>query len=314
MLDSTDCAARRAAIMEYVAGRLAEGERSRIAAHLAGCATCQREATFWRATLAALEDADGAPPDTGAAAGWQALRERLGTQRALGEVEIARRAKESGMSPTMPETAGARAPAAIDARRPWWPTLLPRLAAVLLLALLSAGVYAATRGQAQSPQAHIDQIKLTYASTGQLVVPEPLTTPDGLSIQLLAIERQPSRWLFAFAVTNQTDHVVDLLRSGADHRFVLVGAKPAGTPADQGEVSLGRPPASTLATHPALAATMPGGVTVQGWLAADTTALGYPPQLLLYRYATIHTTRCANPQAWWTCRPADLYSALEWDW
>jgi putative zinc finger protein len=109
MLDSTDCAARRAAIVEYIAGTLAEGERPQIAAHLAGCATCLSEATFWRASLAALEDADGAPPDTGAAAGWQALRERLGAHSALGEVKIAGRATESGMSPAMPETTSARA-------------------------------------------------------------------------------------------------------------------------------------------------------------------------------------------------------------
>ncbi|HEY7984391.1 MAG TPA: hypothetical protein VID73_09495 [Ktedonobacterales bacterium] len=303
--------------VEYVAGTPAAGEGARSAAHLATCATCQREAAFWGAPRAALDDRDGALlPDADAEAGWQALRARLGTAGAPGAVTVARRAREAGMTPTMPATAGERARLRTTSggRPPTWPSRLPRVvAAALLLALLGAGVYAATRGQSQPGQARIDQIKLSYASTGQLAVPEPFTTPDGLSIQLVAIERQPSRWLFAFVVTNQTDHAVDLLRAGADHRFMLVGAKPAGTPANEGEIMLVRPAASDLVAHPALPATVPVHALLQGWPSADTGALGYPPQLLLYRYATVHTMRCASPLARWTCQPADLYSAVEWE-
>jgi hypothetical protein len=285
MSDSTVCATQRHAIVECVTGTLAADDRSRIAAHMKSCATCQREAAFWRATQAALDDQDATlPPGVAAEAAWQALRARV------------------------------VAPVASGQRRMPWQGMLPHLvAALLLLALLGAGVYAAMRGQPKPGQTRIDQIKLTYASTGQLTVPAPFTTPEGLSIQLLAIERQPARWRFAFAVTNQADHTLDLLRSGADHRFVLVGAKPAGTPADQGEVILVSPAANERATHPALPPTVPPHATAQGWLTADIAALGYPPQVLLYRYATVHTTRCGSSLAWWTCQPADLYSAIEWE-
>ncbi len=317
MPDSARCRIERHAIVEYVASVLPASDRAHIELHVRECATCQRETAFWRAALSVLGDQDDAlPPDTAAEASWQALRTRLGAAGASGAVVAAGSAKESGMIPTMPEMTNARGQVATapGGRRPARWAMLPRLmAAALLLALLGAGAYAATRGQSQPGQARIDQIKLTYASTGQLAVPEPFSTPDGLSIQLVAIERQSPQWLFAFTVTNQTDHAVDLLRTGADHRFVLVGAKPAGTPASQGEVMLAPPAEGALAAHPSLPATVAPHAMIQGWLSASTAALGYPPQLLLYRYATVHTTRCANPMAWWTCQPADLYSAIEWE-
>lgn len=72
------CAACRELLPWQTAGRLPPDERAAVERHLTGCAECQREASQWRDIARALAgDERAIPPDGGADAGWQALRDRL---------------------------------------------------------------------------------------------------------------------------------------------------------------------------------------------------------------------------------------------
>jgi hypothetical protein len=155
--------------------------------------------------------------------------------------------------------------------------------------------------------------KVQFNPDGTIAPLPPLATPDGVSIRLLGVERSPSQYLFHLNITSKVSQTQRVLTTGADHKFVLLGASPAGTPADQDIVDLTAPAAVDLAAHPALAATVEANAASDGWLSADLSALSYSPQILTYRYATVHTTRCTNPSDRSTCQPADLYQELEWD-
>lgn len=140
-----------------------------------------------------------------------------------------------------------------------------------------------------------------------------LEAPEGFSVTVDKVERDASQWLFHIHAQSSAAHSIQVIGSGADHQFVLVEAKPAGTPASEGIVVLTAPAQADLATHPAFPASLAAKASSEGWLRADLTTLKYPPQLLLYHYASVSATRCDNPSDQSTCRPVTLFSDLEWD-
>lgn len=139
-----------------------------------------------------------------------------------------------------------------------------------------------------------------------------LVTPDGASIKVDRIERSSSVWRFHVHVHNTGSQALTIVGTGQDHQFALIGAAPAGTPADQSMLVLTMPVGSDIATHPALPASVRGQGDVDGWLTANLAAFKYTPTELVYRYGTFHTTACKNPQDKSTCHPADLYRVIEW--
>jgi hypothetical protein len=188
-----------------------------------------------------------------------------------------------------------------------------RVIGMLMCSVVLVG--AASCGSATGPAGNhpVLPLKVQFNPDGSIAPLAPLATPDGVSIRLLGVERGPSQYLFHFNITSKISQTQRVLATGADHKFVLAGARPAGTPADQGIIDLAAPGVADIAAHPALAATVEANVASDGWLKADLNALGYPPQLLMYRYATVHTTRFTSPSDRSTCQPADLYQVLEWD-
>lgn len=189
------------------------------------------------------------------------------------------------------------------------------LRTIAVVASVSALLCLAGCGAAGPSSAQTDLLpaKVQYNVDGTLKPLPPMATPDGVSITLLAIERHPSKLLFHFKVESKATETLQLLTSDPGHKFVLVGAKPAGTPADVGVVDLTAPVQADRADHPALSDTIGAKAVHDGWLAADLTALGYPPQTLMYRYNTMHTTMCKDRADPSTCVPADLYQVIEWE-
>jgi len=182
---------------------------------------------------------------------------------------------------------------------------------VSIVVLVGAASCGSEAGPATSPLQL--PLRVQFNPDGSLVPLPALASPEGVSIRLLGIERHPSEYLFHFNVASHAAVAQRLLTSGADYKFVLIGSKPAGTPADAGVIDLTLPNFSETATHPELPETVGANGAVDGWLRADLSALGYPPAIVDYRYATVHTTKCVRLSDPSTCQPADLYEVLEWD-
>lgn len=130
------CSACRERLPWYVAGRLAQDERSAVAQHLANCADCEREAALWRAVAAQLTDEDQRIPlDTHADQAWLTLRSRLPQQRRIAAPAQQRKGQrmdpnaDSLSAPDQPDT---------PPRRPSRRAALALPAAVALIALAVA--------------------------------------------------------------------------------------------------------------------------------------------------------------------------------
>ncbi len=183
-----------------------------------------------------------------------------------------------------------------------------RLRALATGLMLASGIFAVS-GCAQA----LNQAPQGPAAAISGAIGAELTAPEGFSIIVDKVERGSAQWLFHIRAHSSAANAIQVIGSGADHQFVLVEAKPAGTPANEGVVQLSAPTQADLATHPAFPAMLGAGASTEGWLRADLTSLKYPPQLLLYHYASVSATVCDNPSNQNTCHPTTLFSDLEWD-
>lgn len=146
-----------------------------------------------------------------------------------------------------------------------------------------------------------------YPTTG--TVGSTLYLPDHtVSITLVNIETHGSQVFFHFRMQNRTAHSFAPVGTGLDYQFLVPRAYSdvtiqATSPTSQAD----------LAAHPAFPALLTGAALVDGWVVISTTILGEAPHQIDYRYRTVHTVKCTDPTNKSTCQPADLYSALLWN-
>ncbi len=185
--------------------------------------------------------------------------------------------------------------------------------AVLILALAGGTVFAATQvfsGVATVPSsltaATPTIIQGTLPGVGAME-----TTDEGLTVTLTQLVKNGPRWLFHFQLKNAANTTLTVRGTSDVHQFVLAGV--IQTPPYSASVPLSSPSTSEIAAnYPDLATILPSGGTAQGWLAVDTTNLGFTPSELLYRYATVQALGCTDPSDPSTCHTDTLYQALTW--
>lgn len=137
-----------------------------------------------------------------------------------------------------------------------------------------------------------------------------LLLPDGsMAITLLNVEQHGSQVLFQFRVKNQTGHPFAPIGTETDYQFIV----PRLHTRDGSFIQATHPSQADLSTHPMLPALLSEQAQADGWVAIDTTVLGETPQQIEYRFATVHTFKCTNPQDQSTCQPADIGRALLWN-
>ncbi|GEM_PF-2997808 len=184
--------------------------------------------------------------------------------------------------------------------------------AVLILALAGGTVFAATRqpsgataiSSGPSPTPVVLQSHLAGVGTTEI-------TNEGLAVTLVQIVKHGPRWLFQFQIKNIVNTTLTVRGAGQVHQFIISGVTQAAP--YNGVAQLGSPAASEIAAnYPDLATTLPSGGAAQGWLAVDTTNLGFTPSELLYRYAAVPATGCTDPTVPSTCQTDTLYQALSW--
>lgn len=142
-----------------------------------------------------------------------------------------------------------------------------------------------------------------------------LTSSDNVNLQIVKVQRGPTRWLFHIHAHNNTIQHVTIWGNGADHYFMLSGVVPAGTPATASQMflRLTAPTQVDLAAHSALPSIVNGDGDVDGWLVADFSHFTYPTDgFLYYVYGTVTTTACANLTDRSTCHPSTGYRTLVW--
>jgi hypothetical protein len=146
-----------------------------------------------------------------------------------------------------------------------------------------------------------------YPETG--TVGSTLYLPDhSVAITLVAIETYGTRVFFHFRMQNRTAHSFAPIGTGPDYQFVV--------PRAYSNVTIQATPPTAqadLATHPALPTLLGGAGLADGWVVIDTTVLGEAPHQIDYRYGTVPTVTCTDPTDKSTCKPADLYRALLWN-
>ncbi len=145
-----------------------------------------------------------------------------------------------------------------------------------------------------------------YPGTGS--TGSTLFLPDGsLALTLLHVEEQGSQVFFHFHAQSYSEQNFALIGSGVDYQFIIP------RPNSDTPVQAASPLQSDFAAHPALPAVLVAQGSADGWLVVDTTTLGSVPQQIDYRFATVHSEKCTNPNDQSTCQPADLYRALLWN-
>jgi hypothetical protein len=184
--------------------------------------------------------------------------------------------------------------------------------AVLFLALAGGTTFAATHQLSGAAAVPVSHTPIVIDAT-PLGVGAAETTDEGLEVTLLQVVKNGPRWLFHIQLRNTVTTTLTIRGTSDIHQFVVAGGTGAAPPNNIGVARLGSPAASEIAAnHPDLARTLRAGGTAQGWLAIDTTHLGFTPTQLLYRYRAVPTTACANPNDTSTCHPDTLYQALIW--
>lgn len=144
------CAECRERLPEYGAGSLADHQS--IKRHLGDCAECRREAALWREVSSAFAAEDTSiPPDTSAAATWTTVRARVhapGQVRAeSGRMTLTRSSKLDHIGAPV---AGDTSPVRGEERpAPRWRSYAA-VAAVLLIALLSAAIFGVMNGHGRA--------------------------------------------------------------------------------------------------------------------------------------------------------------------
>lgn len=147
----------------------------------------------------------------------------------------------------------------------------------------------------------------SYAATGK--TGGTLVTPDGVAFTLVGTGHHGTEVLFHIKVYNKQRQQANIWNTDANHGFVLYNA------ATDAFVSAFTTPAKAeLATHPALAHTVAGHASVDGWVAFNMPARSRYDSTLFYYYRLVHTVRCPNPSVNTSpCQPAILYSTVHWN-
>jgi len=187
--------------------------------------------------------------------------------------------------------------------------------AVLTLALAVGTAFAAAQqpsgavtGSSAPPTPIIIQSTATPPGVGATQ-----TTDEGLSITLVQIVKNGSRWLFHLQIKNTATTTLTIRGTTDEHQFVVDGKTGAVPPNNIGYAQLGSPSASEIAANYSdLATSLQASSTSDGWLVVDTTNLGFKPTELIYRDAAIHTMSCTNPADQSTCQPDTLYTGFTW--
>ncbi len=134
---------------------------------------------------------------------------------------------------------------------------------------------------------------------------DTLTTPYGVEVTLVGIERHSTQLLFHLHAYNGSQSAVQLAVNKGDYQFYYIkNGRFTPTPALAG---------SDLATHPAFPAGLSKGASVDGWVMFDTAAAGTYPHQLIYRFGSVKDTACANLQDKSTCHPDLAFKALVWN-
>lgn len=187
--------------------------------------------------------------------------------------------------------------------------------AVLVLALAGGTAFAATQQPSRTvPTSSGPSTPIVIYSTAQPPgVGATQTTDEGLAITPVQIVKNGPRWLFHFQIRNTAQKNLTIRGTTDEHQFVVSGFTGAAPPNNIGVAQLGSPAASEIAANYSdLATSLQAGNTQQGWLAVDTTNLGFTPKELIYRDVAVPTQACTNPADQSTCQPATLYTGFDW--
>ena len=124
--------------------------------------------------------------------------------------------------------------------------------------------------------------------------------PTGLILQLLAVQQKGQQWLFHFRAQNNTQKTILLIgHTGADFQFyAALGTKLFPTAAADQQ------------TYPALPSSLGAHISADGWVLSSPTT---QPSQILYRYATVQTTKTCNPPSTQTYCPATLFKSVIWN-
>lgn len=184
--------------------------------------------------------------------------------------------------------------------------------AVLILSLVGGTAFAATQalsGAAVVPSG--PDATPTVLQSHPAGVGTTETTDEGLAVTLTQLVKNGPRWLFHFQLKNTVNKALTVRGTSDVHQFVLAGV--IQTPPYNAVVSLSSPSATeAAANYPNLVTALPSGETAQGWLAVDTTNLGFTPSEVLYRYGAVPALGCTDPTDSSTCQTDTLYQALIW--
>jgi hypothetical protein len=134
-----------------------------------------------------------------------------------------------------------------------------------------------------------------------------------VTINLDKVEKHGTRWLFHFTVQNNTSAPTAVLGSGQMDQFVLDGMAPPRTPVSQETIELSAPDQTYGPSHPMLARSVGASQHTQGWLEANLAGFPYQPYEVDYRFGTVQTTACSNPQDKSSCHPATLFRVVAWE-
>ncbi len=149
-------------------------------------------------------------------------------------------------------------------------------------------------------------------------ITDTLTSPDNVTLHIVAVQRGTSEWLFHIHAHNNTGSSVPILDAATSHYF-MIGGKGGipGTPITADQIFLKLTPLASssadLATHPSLAAAVASGADSDGWLVADLSNFKYTPFQLLYVYGTVTAPACTNPDDQSTCQSSTGYRTIVWN-
>jgi hypothetical protein len=200
------------------------------------------------------------------------------------------------------------------------------LSIVVGIAVLIVGVYLAINRPWFAPDSSVKTAGLNvppqatevpHFGTEYGAITDTLTSPDNVTFQIVAVQRDTSEWLFHIRAHNNGTLNIPILDTATSHYFMIGGRGTPGIPmtADQAFLKLTPLPSSSadLAVHPSLAATVAPSADSDGWLVADLSNYTYQPYQLLYVYGTVTAPACTDPQDQSTCQPSIGYRTIVWN-
>ena len=200
------------------------------------------------------------------------------------------------------------------------------LSIVVGIAVLTVGVYLAINRPWFAPDSSVktaglnvptQATEVSHFGTEYGAITDTLTSPDNVTFQIVAVQRDTSEWLFHIHAHNNGALNIPILDTATSHYFMIGGRGTPGIPMTADQAFLKLTPllssSADLAVHPSLAAKVAGGADSDGWLVADLSNYKYTPFQLLYVYGTVTAPACTNPQDQSTCQPSTGYRTIVWN-